>query len=366
MTETFGSGSSNLSRSAWGELEPPSPDPEWGQPENGNMTRDERIADGKEKVDALKNKAKAGLNKMMQGLKDRFYIGVSQSAELSGQLAEKGAEAKETMGNAWAAARERASELFDKGREFIAQEAEKANNRKMARQQRRRERRAELDSREFERDARKNDRHSQELSHFRQQQAAEVGEIGDEYLIGREQKVIAGTAQELESANEKVAEAKREEQRLIEEAEKAKTEAESAKAAADADPTNDYLRLDAEEKAALSVAAEVRLQRAQLNAKDVVTEANLLRERIELAESNIKSARERMEERRQGAKKRKAERAAARREARGDRWEAAKDRVKRAANDDPNLIKRFGAKMAVASGGLARKAANSIVSKVRS
>lgn len=55
-----------------------------GGAENGMMTRDERIADGQEKFNALKTRAQEGLSKMMQGLKDRFYIGISRSAELPG------------------------------------------------------------------------------------------------------------------------------------------------------------------------------------------------------------------------------------------------------------------------------------------
>ena len=147
-----------------------SPNSEGSQPEKTVMTRDERIADGKEKVDALKNKAKVGLNKMTQGLKDRFYIGVSRSAELSSQIAEKGAETKEAIGNAWATAQARAAELFGKGKAFIMQEVKKANERKnerkMVRQQRRQEQRDLLDRRAIDREGRKNARRVAEYGFY--------------------------------------------------------------------------------------------------------------------------------------------------------------------------------------------------------
>lgn len=61
----------------WGSLAKP-------DAETTVMTRDERIADGQEKFNALKTRTQEGLSKMMQGLKDRFYIGISRSAELPG------------------------------------------------------------------------------------------------------------------------------------------------------------------------------------------------------------------------------------------------------------------------------------------
>ena len=161
MSETIAktSGGENPG-SFWGEL-PPLPESqdtntgnasgEWAELKDAGMTRDERIADGKEKVDALKSKAKAGLGNMMNGLRDRFYIGVSRSSELPGQIAEKGARAKEFAGNTWIAAREKAADLFDNGRDFISQKAQEARERKAERQQRRLERK---EARQIARDER--------------------------------------------------------------------------------------------------------------------------------------------------------------------------------------------------------------------
>ena len=86
-------------------------------------TRDERIADGQEKVAALRNKAKEGLGRVWKGLKDSFYIGVSRGSELPGQIAEGAGRAKEQIGNTLSEARNKAAELFAGGREFILQKA---------------------------------------------------------------------------------------------------------------------------------------------------------------------------------------------------------------------------------------------------
>ena len=69
-------------------------------------SRDERIADGQEKVAALKNKAKEGLGRVWKGLKDSFYIGVSRGSELPGQIAEGAGRAKEQIGNTLSEAKE--------------------------------------------------------------------------------------------------------------------------------------------------------------------------------------------------------------------------------------------------------------------
>ena len=98
------------------------------------ITRDERIADGQEKVAALKNKVKEGLGRVWKGLKDSFYIGVSRGSELPGQIAEGAGRAKEQIGNTLSEAKNKAAELFAGGREFILQKASEARTRKEERQ----------------------------------------------------------------------------------------------------------------------------------------------------------------------------------------------------------------------------------------
>ena len=103
-------------------------------------SRDERIADGQEKVAALKNKAKEGLGRVWKGLKDSFYIGVSRGSELPGQIAEGAGRAKEQIDNTLSEAKNKAAELFAGGREFILQKASEARTRKEERQKARQER----------------------------------------------------------------------------------------------------------------------------------------------------------------------------------------------------------------------------------
>lgn len=333
--------------------------------EVGSMTRDERIADGQERVGALKSQAKDGLGKMMRGLREGFYIGVSRGAELSGRLAEKGAEAKEAAGNAWAAAKEKTSELFNKGRDFIAQQAENARGRKAARLAKRQERTAELDSRQAERTDREQARQHMEELRAGQDIAAEAADRQAGKLVERAQEVVAEAGRKLNETNKQLAEAVRQERAARAEAEAAAQAAETAMTEAGQDPENEELRLVAEEKAGLSTAANAKLKRASLKVQNLEAAASRLAAKAERAAQTAENAQERIESRRQQAETRKAERAAARREARGDKWESAKDRIMRIANNDPNWLKRFGAKAAIASGKLARKVVDGLVSAGR-
>ena len=104
-----------------------------GDTENGMMTRDERIADGQEKINALKTKAKEGLSKMMKGLKDRIYIGVSRGAELPGQIASGAEMVRETIAQKSTEAREVVGQKSSDAKEAILQkgvEAKEVFNRK--------------------------------------------------------------------------------------------------------------------------------------------------------------------------------------------------------------------------------------------
>ena len=376
-----------------------------GGAENGMMTRDERITDGQEKFNALKTRAQEGLSKMMQGLKDRFYIGISRGAELPGQIAtgaemvretvaqkgteaqefvvrkgseareaivQKGAETKEAIGNAWGAARGKAAELFEKGNDVILQNVKVARERKAARIKNRQERRAarqqareqrvaELDNRQADRVSRQEARQQQREAQTKENMADKLDTGDDKVFIRQEQQADTGatlesmmTERELNDANAKV-------EQMSKEAERAEQAAEAARLEADANPGDERLQLDAEEKEGLKIAVNARLKRATGEVTRLQAAMSQLEKSSESAQSNIEAARERIEERRGRAEARRAARMAARKEALGDTWESAKDRVARLANTDPNKIKQFGVKVAKAAGRLTKATASRLV-----
>ena len=376
-----------------------------GGAENGMMTRDERITDGQEKFNALKTRAQEGLSKMMQGLKDRFYIGISRGAELPGQIAtgaemvretvaqkgteaqefvvqkgseareaivQKGAETKEAIGNAWGAARGKAAELFEKGSDVILQNVKVARERKAARIKNRQERRAarqqareqrvaELDNRQAARVSRQEARQQQREAQTKENIADKLDTGDDKVFIRQEQQADTGatlesmmTKRELNDANAKV-------EQMSKEAERAEQAAEAARLEADANPGDERLQLDAEEKEGLKIAANARLKRATGEVTRLQAAMSQLEKSSESAQSNIEAARERIEERRGRAEARRAARMAARKEALGDTWESAKDRVARLVNTDPNKVKQFGVKVAKAAGRLTKATASRLV-----
>lgn len=376
-----------------------------GGAETGIMTRDERITDGQEKFNALKTRAQEGLSKIMQGLKDRFYIGISRGAELPGQIAtgaemvretvaqkgtevqefvvqkgseareaivQKGAETKEAIGNAWGAAQGKAAELFEKGSDVILQNVKVARERKAARIKNRQERRAarqqareqrvaELDNRQAARVSRQEARQQQREAQTKENIADKLDTGDDKVFIRQEQQADTGatlesmmTERELNDANAKV-------EQMSKEAERAEQAAEAARLEADANPGDERLQLDAEEKEGLKIAANARLKRATGEVTRLQAAMSQLEKSSESAQSNIEAARERIEERRGRAEARRAARMAARKEALGDTWESAKDRVARLANTDPNKIKQFGVKVAKAAGRLTKATASRLV-----
>ena len=376
-----------------------------GGAENGMMTRDERITDGQERFNALKTRAQEGLSKMMQGLKDRFYIGISRGAELPGQIAtgaemvretvaqkgteaqefvvqkgseareaivQKGAETKEAIGNAWGAARGKAAELFEKGSDVILQNVKVARERKAARIKNRQERRAarqqareqrvaELDNRQAARVSRQEARQQQREAQTKENIADKLDTGDDKVFIRQEQQADTGatlesmmTERELNDANAKV-------EQMSKEAERAEQAAEAARLEADANPGDERLQLDAEEKEGLKIAANARLKRATGEVTRLQAAMSQLEKSSESAQSNIEAARERIEERRGRAEARRTARMAARKEALGDTWESAKDRVARLVNTDPNKVKQFGVKVAKAAGRLTKATASRLV-----
>ena len=382
----------------WGSLAKP-------DAETTVMTRDERIADGQEKFNALKTRAQEGLSKMMQGLKDRFYIGISRGAELPGQIAtgaemvretvaqkgteaqefvvqkggeareaivQKGAETKEAIGNAWGAARGKAAELFEKGSDVILQNVKVARERKAARIKNRQERRAarqqareqratELDNRQAARDMRREARKEEGDIRLGQSIADIVRDSNDKGSIRQEQRTITGATLESMMAGQDLSRAEKEEERNRREAEQIAQEAEEARLKAEANPEDVGLQLDAEEKEGLKIAANARLKRATGEVTRLQAVMSQLEKNSESAQSNIEAARERIEERRGRAEARRVARMAARKEALGDTWESAKDRVARLANTDPNKIKQFGVKVAKAAGRLTKATASRLV-----
>ncbi len=387
-----------------------------GDTENGMMTRDERIADGQEKINALKTKAKEGLSKMMKGLKDRIYIGVSRGAELPGQIASgaemvretiaqkstearevvgqkssdakeallqkgveakevlnrKGVETKEAISNAWGAARGKAAELFEKGNDVILQNVKVARERKAARIERRQKRRearqemrdqrvAELDDRQADRESRREARQQRREDQSKENMTDKLSDGDDKMFIKREQQADSGATLESMMTNRELDTAEKEEVRLRQEAELAAQAAEAARLKADANPENERLQIDAEEQEGLSIAANARLKRAAGEVAQLKTAISQLDKRSETAQHNIESAQERIEERRGRAEARRAARMADRREALGDTWVSAKDRIVRLVNTDPDKIKQFGIKVAKASGRLAKTAAGRLV-----
>lgn len=376
-----------------------------GGAENGMMTRDERITDGQERFNALKTRAQEGLSKMMQGLKDRFYIGISRGAELPGQIAtgaemvretvaqkgteaqefvvqkgseareaivQKGAETKEAISNAWGAARGKAAELFEKGSDVILQNVKVARERKAARIKNRQERRAarqqareqrvaELDNRQAARVSRQEARQQQREAQTKENMADKLDTGDDKVFIRQEQQADTGailesmmTERELNDANAKV-------KQMSKEAERAEQAAEAARLEAEANPEDVGLQLDAEEKEGLKIAANARLKRATGEVTRLQAAMSQLEKSSESVQSNIEAARERIEERRGRAEARRAARMAARKEALGDTWESAQDRVARLANTDPNKIKQFGVKVAKAAGRLTKATASRLV-----
>ena len=183
----------------------------------------------------------------------------------------------------------------------------------------------------------------------------------DKVFIRQEQQADTGatlesmmTERELNDANAKV-------EQMSKEAERAEQAAEAARLEADANPGDERLQLDAEEKEGLKIAANARLKRATGEVTRLQAAMSQLEKSSESAQSNIEAARERIEERRGRAEARRAARIAARKEALGDTWESAKDRVARLVNTDPNKVKQFGVKVAKAAGRLTKATASRLV-----
>lgn len=320
-------------------------------------TRDERIADGQEKVAALKNKAKEGLGRVWKGLKDSFYIGVSRGSELPGQIAEGAGRAKEQIGNTLSEAKNKAAELFAGGREFILQKASEARTRKEERQKARQERK---EARAKAKEQRELDR--QKYNEAREQDKAD--NEADKSTIDSNKETVKNSKQEQKEAAAKLEEAEKKRREAEEKAKKAAAEYDAAKKAFEADQTNEKLRLEAAKKRGLAEAAAAGLKLAELNVSEQKSKIDSVEEEIDKANSEIDKAKEAMKERAEKARERKNARRQARREALGDKWESAEDKLARVVGKSANWMLNLGRKAVAGAGRVVGRAARAVANKL--
>lgn len=320
-------------------------------------TRDERIADGQEKVAALKNKAKEGLGRVWKGLKDSFYIGVSRGSELPGQIAEGAGRAKENIGNTLSEAKNKAAELFAGGREFILQKASEARTRKEERQKARQERK----------EARAKAKEQRELDRQKYNEAREQDKqdnATDKSTIDSNKETVKNSKQEQKEAAAKLEEAEKIRREAEEKAKKAAAEYDAAKKAFEADQTNEKLRLEAAKKRGLAEAAAAELKLAEFNVSEQKSKIDSAEEEIDKAKSEIDKAKEAMKERAGKARERKNARRQARREALGDKWESAKDKLARVAGKGANWMMNLGRRAVAGAGRAVGRAARAVANKL--
>ena len=331
MSETLGKNTDNSPEgdSAQGS----SPEVTYMEPQK--KTRDERIADGQEKVAALKNKAKEGLGRVWKGLKDSFYIGVSRGSELPGQTAE----------------------LFAGGREFILQKASEARTRKEERQKARQERK---EARAKAKEQRELDR--QKYNEAREQDKAD--NKADKSTIDSNKETVKNSKQEQKEAAAKLEKAEKRRREAEEKAKKAAAEYDAAKKAFEADQTNEELRLEADKKHHLAEAAATELKIAEFNVSEQKSKIDSAEEEIDKAKSEIDKAKETMKERAEKARERKNARRQARREALGDKWESAKDKLARVAGKGADWMRRLGKSISSRAGRAVGRAARAIANKL--
>ena len=325
--------------------------------EQQKKTRDERIADGQEKVAALKNKAKEGLGRVWKGLKDSFYIGVSRGSELPGQIAEGAGRAKEQIGNTLSEAKNKAAELFAGGREFILQKASEARTRKEERQKARQERK----------EARAKAKEQRELDRQKYNEAREQDKqdnATDKSTIDSNKETVKNSKQEQKEAAAKLEAAEKRRREAEEKAKKAAAEYDAAKKAFEADQTNEKLRLEADKKRNLAGAAAAELNLAELDVSEQKSKIDSAEEEIDKAKSEIDKAKEAMKERAGKARERKNARRQARREAFGDKWESAKDKLARVAGKGANWMMNLGRRAVAGAGMAVGRAARAVANKL--
>ncbi len=308
------------------------------------MTREQRVTDGREKLNALKDKVKEGLRKTWKKMSEGFYVGASYGFEWSGK-------AKEKVGNTYTAAKAKAAELFAGGRELISQKAAEARTRKRVRQWQREMRAGDRDVSRSEREAER-----QQYRQAREQYKAD--NEADKSTIDSNKEAVKNSKQEQKEAAAKLEKAEKERREAEERAKKAAAEADKAKQASDADPFNDKLRLKAAEMAHLSAAANAALENAKIDVNNLKSTIDSTEEKIHNTEVAINEIKEKIRDRAAAAKERKTKRREARREYLGDKWESAKEKIARVAGKGADWMKQLGKKISSGVGKVARKVAN--------
>ena len=308
------------------------------------MTREQRVADGREKLNTLKNKVKENLRKMWKKVSEGFYVGASYGFEWSGK-------AKEKVGNTYTAAKAKAAELFAGGRELISQKAAEARTRKRVRQWQR-------EMRAGDRDISRSEREVERQQYRRTKKRDGEDNTADKAVIGDNKEAIKSSRREQKEAFAKLEEAERARREAEEKAKIAAVEAKAARQAADADPSDEKLRVEATRKRALSMVANAELESAELDVNNLKDMINSAKEKINKAKTEIDEVRDRIRDRANEARARKNARRQARREALGDKWESAKEKVARVAGKSTDWMKQLGKKISSEIGKVARKVAN--------
>lgn len=308
------------------------------------MTHEQRVDDGREKLNALKNKVKENLRKTWKKLSEGFYVGASYGFEWSGK-------AKEKVGNTYTAAKAKAAELFAGGRELISQKAAEARTRKRVRQWQR-------EMRAGDRDISRSERKAERQQYRQEKEQGRKDNTADKAVIGDNKETIESSRRKQKEAFAKLEEAERARREAEERAKIAAVEAKAAREAADADPSDKKLRLKAAEKYNLSMAANMALESAKLDVDNLKNTIDSTEAKINKAKAEIDNVRGRIEDRANKARARKNARRQARREALGDKWESAKEKVARVAGKSADWMKQLGKKISSGIGKVARKVAN--------
>lgn len=311
---------------------------------NKEMTRERRVADGREKLNALKGKVKEGLRKTWKKVSEGFYVGASYGFEWSGK-------AKEKVGNTYTAAKAKAAELFAGGRELISQKAAEARTRKRVRQWQR-------EMRAGDRDISRSERKAERQQYRQEKEQGRKDNTADKAVIGDNKETIESSRRKQKEAFAKLEEAERARREAEERAKIAAVEAKAAREAADADPSDKKLRVEATRKRALSMVANAELESAELDVYNLKNTIDSTEAKINEAKTKIDGVRDLMEDRANKARARKNARRQARREALGDRWESAKEKVARVAGKGADWMKQLGKKISSGVGKVARKVAN--------
>lgn len=311
---------------------------------NKEMTRERRVADGREKLNALKDKVKEGLRKTWKKVSEGFYVGASYGFEWSGK-------AKEKVGNTYTAAKAKAAELFAGGRELISQKAAEARTRKRVRQWQR-------EMRAGDRDISRSERKAERQQYRQEKEQGRKDNTADKAVIGDNKETIESSRRKQKEAFAKLEEAERARREAEERAKIAAVEAKAAREAADADSSDKKLCLKAAEKYNLSMAANMALESAKLDVDNLKNTIDSTEAKINKAKAEIDNVRGRIEDRANKARARKNARRQARREALGDKWESAKEKVTRVAGKSADWMKQLGKKISSGIGKVARKVAN--------